>query len=245
MTDSQKECLNNLELVKNGGGIKSSEAIDQVHLLLKRAEYFFREDAQTISAWGRAAAEYPELQVGRNMVEQLLVFHAVTGNLERRFRNMREIKTPQRAKLLDIELEGLLLAEQAPPSALMLSVARATSDDRKRMPIQKYMNELVEACEQNNPTRIRPQKQRRDAGIQKSSEAMYKQRENHGAPVTEAEFGRKRKAAIDAMMAAPEEKRARLLRESPWGEMRGEAAEASVAVLEKAKKRAASEVKRL
>ena len=90
--------------------------------LLPRAEVFHKNGCNPREAWGRASAEFPELQQGRALVELFLVWKTSTGNLERRFRVFREVATVQRARLLDITVEACLLADQAPSSAMLRSL---------------------------------------------------------------------------------------------------------------------------
>ena len=88
------------------------QACAELAMLLPRAEKFYKEDAcQASAAWGRASAEWPELQSARRLVELCLVWKTSTGNLERRFRRFREIRCPERARLLDVTVEGCVLVE--------------------------------------------------------------------------------------------------------------------------------------
>ena len=71
------------------------EAIAQLRQLLKRAEWHHQRDGCTTrQAWGRAAAEWPELHIGRRLVELFLVWKTSSGNIERRFRRFAEVHCP-------------------------------------------------------------------------------------------------------------------------------------------------------
>ena len=69
--------------------------------MLPRAEALQHRGQSTREAWGQVAEEFPELKAGRKLVELFLVWKTSTGNLERRFRSLAEVDTPQRSSLLD------------------------------------------------------------------------------------------------------------------------------------------------
>ena len=95
------------------------EAYSELLKLLPRAEKFHLDGCKPRAAWGRAAAEWPELQTARHLVELFLIWKTATGNLERRFRRFREISCRQRAQLLDLPERFLLpLQMQSPQKCL-------------------------------------------------------------------------------------------------------------------------------
>ena len=58
------------------GGLPEEKTIAQLRLLLKRADVFHKKDGvDTRQALGRAAAEWPELHLGRRLVELFLIFN--------------------------------------------------------------------------------------------------------------------------------------------------------------------------
>ena len=184
--------------------------------LLPRAEKFHLDGCKPRAAWGRAAAEWPELQSARHIVEIFLIWKTATGNLERRFRRFRELCCPQRAKLLDISVEDCMLVEQAPPSKLLRRLLPSASDVSARLPEagrNPYLHDVLKLRAKlhgNGKTRIR-QAQRRDAGISRGAASATL------GPETEAAFGRKREAAIAAVTAASPSKRARIIAIAPLG----------------------------
>ena len=111
------EALASLHRICREASLPEQQTTDELLKLLPRAEKFHREAACPASAaWGRASAEWPELQSARRIVELCIVWKTATGNLERRFRRVCEIRCPQRAQLLDVTLETCVVVEQAPPS---------------------------------------------------------------------------------------------------------------------------------
>ena len=106
----------------------------------------------------RAAEEFPEFEAGRELVELFLVWKTSTGNLERRFRSLAEVDTPQRSSMLDGTVETIMIASQAPPSAHLAGDEQQTS----------YLSQLQVWHERRYPvareTTVK-RKQRRDAGV--------------------------------------------------------------------------------
>ena len=88
-------CLRRICRVAHLSEIK---ALAQLPRLLRRAEWHQRDGCTTRQAWGRAAAEWPELHIGRRLVELYLVWKTSSGNLERRFRRFAEVHCPERAQ---------------------------------------------------------------------------------------------------------------------------------------------------
>ena len=192
------------------------EAYSELLKLLPRAEKFHLDGCKPRAAWGRAAAEWPELQTARHLVELFLIWKTATGNLERRFRRFRELCCPERAKLLDISVEDCMLVEQAPPSKQLRRLLPSASDvsarslEAGRNPYLHDVLKLHAKLHGDGKPRIR-QAQRRDAGILRGAASATLGHE------TEAAFGRKREAAIAAVTAASSSKRARMIAEAPLG----------------------------
>ena len=194
--DGKTEALHCLKRICEEAGLPVEQACAELATLLPRAEKFYKEDAcQASAAWGRASAEWPELQSARRLVELCLVWKTSTGNLERRFRRFREIRCPERARLLDVTVEGCVLVEQAPSSRMLQQDEVLRS--RYCEPVLK-LNQQLNGCK-NTRRRI---KQRRDAGVPRVAAAMLT------TPNTEAAFGRKREAAIAEVVAESPSKRA-------------------------------------
>ena len=187
------------------------EAIAQLGQLLKRAEWHHQRDGCTTrQAWGRAAAEWPELHIGRRLVELFLIWKTSSGNLERRFRRFAEVHCPERARLLDTSVEDLSMVDQAPSSKLlrMWLEQQERSEPGEAHGLQssarRWFQRVLRLHERvQGPTgERRPKAARRDKGIE---------RELRPDGDTEAAFGRKRAAAIDAIVAASPSKRRRIL----------------------------------
>ena len=164
----------------------------------------------TLEAWGQAAQEFPELKFGRQLVELFLVWKTSTGNLERRFRSLAEVDTPQRASILDSTVEDIMVASQAPPSTSMIASS----------PMPSYLKQLQVWHDRLYPvareTTVKP-KQRRDAGVSRVPvPASAGPVAASAAPMSEAAFGRKREAAIANAVASSPSKRARVAPDMNW-----------------------------
>ena len=209
--------------------LPEKRACSELLQLLPRAERHHLNGCHPRAAWGRAAAEWPEFQSARRLVELFLIWKTASGNLERRFRRFREIRCPERAKLLDVSVENCMLVEQAPPSKMLRTLQSSFSDARASLHQADKNNyfqhvlKLHEKLHGNGPTRIR-RVERRDAGASREPAS------GRLGPETEAAFGRKREAAIADAAAASLSKRARMIRNAPLGLSRvaQEAAEESV-----------------
>jgi hypothetical protein len=209
--------------------LPEKQACSELLRLLPRAEKHHRDGCHPRAAWGRAAAEWPELQSGRRLAELFLIWKTASGNLERRFRRFREIRCPERAQLLDVSVEDCMLVEQAPPSKMLrtsessFSDARASLHQADKNNYFQHVSKLHEKLHGNRPTRIRCA-DRRDAGAPREPAS------GRLGPETEAAFGRKREAAIANVAAASPSKRARMILNAPLGLSRvaQEAAEENV-----------------
>ena len=226
--------------------LPEKQACDELMRLLPRAEQHHLNGCHPRAAWGRAAAEFPELHSARRLVELFLVWKTASGNLERRFRRLREIRCPERAKLLDVSVENCVLVEQAPPSNILRTCQSSFSDARASRH-QAYKNNYIHnvlklhaKLHGNGQTRMR-RAERRDAGTTREPVS------GRLGPETEAAFGRKREAAVADVAASSPSKRAHMIRNAPLGLSRvaQEAAEenvlnpatASVAVVARVAKR--------
>ena len=101
-----------------GRGCFSCVANPEFFKLLPRATYHHTQGCDARAAWGRASAEFPELRLGRRLVEVLLIGKSSTSNVERRFNLQRLQRSRDRARLLDVTVEELLLVSQTPPSVV-------------------------------------------------------------------------------------------------------------------------------
>ena len=161
---------------------------------------------------GRAAAEWPEMDTGRRLVELYLIWKTSSGNLERRFRRFAEVHCAERARLLDTSVEECSLVEQAPSSELL----RTWLDQQvPPPPARRWYRQVLEGQQpiQKLLLEREPKAERRDKGIQKVLEREPKP-EIPPNRDSEAAFGRKRAAAVDAMVAASSSKRRRILAEA-------------------------------
>ena len=108
------------------------KALAQWELMLPRAVALQQSGRSTREAWGQTAEEFPEFGAGRELVELFLVWKTSTGNLERRFRSLAEVDTPQRSSMLDGTVETIMLASQAPPSAHLIAFSRGDEQVTRR-----------------------------------------------------------------------------------------------------------------
>ena len=213
-TEAATEAEACLRRICQDASLPEEKAIAQLRRLLKRAEWHQRDGCTTRQAWGRAAAEWPELHIGRRLVELFFIWKTSSGNVERRFRRLAELRCPERARLLDTSVEECSLVDQAPPSKLL----RTWLEQQRTEPGEAHgahstarrwfrrVLQLHERFQARAERRLRPRgATRRDKGIE---------REPRPDRRTEAGFGRKRAAAIDAMVAASPSKRLRILAES-------------------------------
>ena len=67
------------------------------------------------------------------------------GNLERRFRRLREIRCPERAQLRDVSVENCMRVEQAPPTKILHTLQSSFSDARASRH-QADKKQLQQAC---------------------------------------------------------------------------------------------------
>ena len=195
-------------LAKANMAASAARAMAQWEKLLPRAEALQQSGKSTREAWGQVAAEFPELGDGRKLVELFLVWKTSTGNLERRFRSLGEVDTPQRSSILDGTVETIMIASQAPPSAHLITLFKG--DERQT----SYLSQLQVWHERLYPV-VREvtasQKQRRDAGVPRvAASAAPVAASAASLPLTEAAFGRKREAAITIAVASSPRKRARV-----------------------------------
>ena len=211
VAEAAKEAETCLRRICSEAGLPEEEAIVELRRILKRAEWHLRDGCTTRQAWGRAAAEWPELLVGRRLVELFLIWKTSSGNLERRFRLFREVHCPERARFLDTSVEDVLIVGQAPSSKLLrmwLEQQERSDPGEAHGPhssASRWFRRVLALHErlQGPLVERRPKAARRDKGIERE---VRPDRDN-----TEAAFGRKRAAAIDAIVAASPSKRRRIL----------------------------------
>ena len=165
-------------------------------------------------------------------MELFLVWKTSTGNVERRFRRFSEVHCPERARGLDVSVEECPLVDQAPPSTLLrtwLKQQERTEPGEAHGPhstAARWYRRFLQLHERlqgrQNQALRRPRAERRDKGMPRTPRPDRR---------TEADFGRKRAAAIDAVVAASPSKRARLLAEAApdLAAVAREAAQASAA----------------
>ena len=185
--------------------LSEKQGIAQLQQLLRTAELKKRQGCTTREAWGRASAVWPEFEIGRRLVELFLVWKTSSGNLERRFRRFSEVHCPQRARMLAISVEECALVDQAPPTNLLrewLQQLGQTEPGEPRSAASRWHGHVLRLHESLHARTAerRPRGERRDKGIARELR-----------PDTEAGFGRKRAAAIDAIVAASPSQRARIL----------------------------------
>ena len=77
--------------------LDETRAYSELLKLLPRAEKHRLQGCEPWAAWGRASAEFPELQSARSLAEIFLICKTASGYLERSFRRFREVRCPQRA----------------------------------------------------------------------------------------------------------------------------------------------------
>jgi len=218
----------NLKRICEAAKLPDKALRELVDSLLPQAEKERRNGCTTRVAWGRASAMYPEKVSGRCLAELALLWKTASGNLERRFRPFRQLSCPGRARLLDTSVEDCMLVEQAPPSKLLREALSKPATGASVRPAKEnaYLDNILKLharLHRVGPTRIRLAK-RRDAGVPRGPAL------GRPGPQTEAEFGRKRAAAITAIVSTSPTKRARMASAAPFGlsEVVRQAAEDSV-----------------
>ena len=85
VTKAAKDAEACLRRICSEASLPEETAIPELRRILKRAELHCqkRDGCTTRKAWGRAAAEWPELHIGRRLVELFLIWKTSSGNLER------------------------------------------------------------------------------------------------------------------------------------------------------------------
>ena len=228
---ARTEVLASLKRICQAAELPEKQACSEWLKLLPCAEKHSLQGCHTRAAWGRASAEWPEFQSGRRLVDLLLVWKIASGNLERRFRRFREVRCAERAKLLDISIENCTIVEQAPPSKMLRRLISSVSDsiaglhqagETSKTTYFKRVVKLHEKVHGSAKTRVR-RFERRDCALPRQDAKP------RPGPETEAAFGRKREAAIAEVATASPSKRARVLRDAPFGlgQVAQEAAEES------------------
>jgi hypothetical protein len=179
------------------------------------AEKHHRRGCSTREAWGRASAEWPELVSGRMLVSLFLIWKTSQGNLERRFRRVRETATVQRAALLDVSLENCMLVMEHTPSSQTLRALQTSISEGRTTAKKNFFSQILNLHEQlhgpKKQSTAGPRAERRDAEVRRTRVS------DRPGPETEAAFGRKREAAVSAVVAATPSKRAHMLSHAPLG----------------------------
>ena len=202
--DDAEACLRR---ICSEAGLPEQESVKELRRMLKRAEWHKQQGGSTRQAWGRAAAEWPELHAGRRLVELFLVWKTSSGNVERRFRRFSEVHCPERAQLLDTSVEDIMLVDQAPGSKLLRSWLEQQDpcEPYERGCGPRWLKRVLSLHERyHSSSKPKARAARRDRGVG---------RDRQPERDTEAAFGRKRAAAVHAMVTASPSKRARLLAE--------------------------------
>ena len=208
-----KEKLQHI-LTKADVAASAAIALAQWERLLPRAEALQRSGRSSREAWGQASQDFPEFVDGRKLVELFLAWKTSTGNLERRFRSVGEVDTPQRSSILDGTVETIMLASQAPPSAHLIALSRGEEGQTSYLSELQMWHEHL--CPVARETTVK-RKQRRDAGVSRvSGPASAGPVAASAAPVTEAAFGRKREAAIANAVASSQAKRTCIAPNMNW-----------------------------
>ena len=209
-----------LTRICEAAGLSVRTASPELMRLLPRAEKFRAAGCCPRVAWGRAAAEWPGLKQGRGLVEIFIVWKTGAGNIERRFRRLRAIRCPERAKVVGTAVSNCMRVEQAPTvedmRAASGTVASATAPSAAVASAHAYTQQVLKLHTKLHvgvrSTRVRTV-QRRDAGVKR---VPVPGRSVTG-PETEAAFGRKRAAAVDVAEIASADKRARMVGNAPAG----------------------------
>ena len=236
--EDKKQATESLKRIQTAAHLKD-RALPELLQLLPRAIFHFQTADSAKGAWGRASAEYPELKDGRTLVDCLEAFTPYTGNLERRFRVLREQKDEERARMLDATVEDLLLVDFAPPSAAMRAVVAKPQDSS---PMRAYMKTLGRKHAEGKPRtyneRKAGQKERRDAHVPRDKAVQEKRLRQLGAPESDAAFARKRRIAIGDVLRAGTSERAAVRTRSVWSEVVAEVNAETVVVSAGVKRKA-------
>ena len=184
--------------------------------LVPSAEAHQRNGATMREAWARASFDFPELLAGRFAVDLLLGSHPSTGSVERLFREVPVQERIDRSHMLDVTLENLLLASQAPlPEEIADSITRPDGT-RRLVPKGEYLPRVAKQYVDRfgAPRPVRNPKRRRDLGISRDPEQLKRQRLARNDPQTEQEFLRARDTAVKEMEQLSEQDRAQRARNS-------------------------------
>ncbi len=257
-----KEAQAQLNRIRDAGGL-GEQAIKELRQILPRAEWHAQAGCATKAAWGRASAEFPELQAGRSLITCFLTCRTSTGNRERVFGVLREQKTSRRAAMLETTLEDLLQAEMGPPAASLRAAQQPSgsdgqavaatpppsgSDGKTAAAMPAYLVRLARwhamrhGEEKRQRTTPGSRKRRRDAGVERSTEAKALRQGVGGTRCSDAAFATKRAAAIEATIQAGPQELAQMRTRSAFGAVAeaasAERVAASATTQERARKRA-------
>ena len=201
--------------------------------LLPRAELHYRSGRDTKAAWGNASAEFPEYIEARSLVNLYLIWKPNTGNLERRFRDKKEHNCPERCRLLDTTVENLMLVDCAPSSKLLrlassgsapgTPLANTLTKNTDSSTLRRYFRKTASIhCELHGKRRrqsARKRKEQRNKGVPKSRDRLQASRAKSGAPIPEAEFKRRRAAAINEVVHSARSQRAKVMGKHVLGDV--------------------------
>ena len=188
--------------------------------LLPAAEAHQRAGSTVREAWAWASCDFPEFKAGRAAVNLLLGATCTTGAVERLFREVPVQEREDRSHMLEVTLENLLLASQAPAPEDFSQVSPELDGTGRIIRKGAYMPQIAKRYVEKigaAPRLEAPRKRRRDAGISRDEDTLKKQRLERGDPQGESEFTRERAQAIAALESQPAADRRRHLEHSVFG----------------------------
>ena len=184
-------------------GIDEAQGTQELLKLLPFAKSHRNQGATCRESWARAASDCPHLKVGRQVVTVLLgITHGTTG-LERLFHQIPVHLRQDRAHMLGSTLEELMVANQCHEPEKLAKECQLPDGSVKLQPLTSWMPNVIRKYLAKYGASFRAKKRRkkrRDKGVEKSPTSLRKQRLQRGAPQTEADFLRSRRAVVDKLV---------------------------------------------
>ena len=180
------------------GGVHEGQGLLELQRLMPRALAYKRGNNNS-QAWARASADFPELGQARALITLVLGMTHSTCHLERLFREIPVQKRADRASLLGVTVQDLLLANQAPEADHLAKKVPQADGSTKLQANSDYLPQVLRMYEARfgrlgKPKGVR--KVRRDSGVKKDPNILKQQRLARKAPQPEQEFLRERDTCL-------------------------------------------------
>ena len=138
--------------------------------LLPVAEHHRKAGLAIRDAWAHAAADYPELPLGRLAVSFLLTYSSSDTDTERILKQVAGQDASERARLLGSTLDALVLALQAPSRDKIAETKKDVFGNLSLVPTNQYLPRILKAYTEKFGMKAKCKKRpkpRRDTGISK------------------------------------------------------------------------------